>query len=624
MRRKRQTGNDLAVNLFPFLAVLICTMGVLIVMLVMAVKSSQVRAAEVQDEHRQGIAGQREALLDQLDLEQFRVDEIQAMRPGLQQRLSEQRDRRSHLEDETRRLRNEVKELLEQWEQTQADSEFVSVSSDDQLDEIRSLELLVDQREQQLDEMRQQVAGRPMLYSIVPTKSASGTSRRPIYVECRPDGLFLRPSGIHIALDQFTIPVVAGNPLDAALLASREHWNRYDAAGTQGNPYPLLVVRPGGAPAYAVARRAMKSWDEEFGYELIESTRQIDWGNAEPALTNSLIQAIEDAAIRQQRLVATRQVQWIGEEHLGISGQSGRGTSHLGSRGGNANNSFASQGTASAEYGGDQHATGNGADQTDAGGQGNQLAVGQQFASAARDGDRNLTTGSSRDLDSPLSEFGGSGASSMASGSDELNGRPGTGQSMTQRSGSETAQRDSQYAAHQSDSSEEGNSGSPASGNSPGRAQAAGNAQSRSGNAGGMNAGNPPSQVASAMAQSMAHVTPLSETRGQDWALPTRTQGATAYRRPIRIDCIGSEFVLYNTDPARRPVRVPAAATLDESVDALIHQIWNQIEDWGMAEAGGYWKPVLRLSANEQGARRAAELTRKLDGSGIEIERQLR
>ena len=40
-----------------------------------------------------------------------------------------------------------------------------------------------------------------------------------------------------------------------------------------GEPYPLLVVRPGGVVAYGAARAALKAWDDEFGYELI-SRRQ--------------------------------------------------------------------------------------------------------------------------------------------------------------------------------------------------------------------------------------------------------------------------------------------------------------------------------------------------------------
>ena len=46
MSRLRKNLNQPSVSLFPFLAVLICTLGVLIVMLVLAVKSAEVAKEE--------------------------------------------------------------------------------------------------------------------------------------------------------------------------------------------------------------------------------------------------------------------------------------------------------------------------------------------------------------------------------------------------------------------------------------------------------------------------------------------------------------------------------------------------------------------------------------------------
>lgn len=599
MKRKRQSGASLAVNLFPFLAVLICTMGVLIVMLVMAVNSSQVRAADARDEHHQKVAEKREELLDQLDLEQFRVDEIEAMRPDLVDRLGRQRSRRSHLEDESRRLRREAVRLQQQWAQTSEDLSLAADSHNSRSAKIRSLESLLQQRKTDLAETREQVAGRPLLYSIIPTESAGGTARRPIYVECRPDGLFLQPAGIRIGLDEFTIPVVAGNPLDAALLATREHWNRYDAAGIHGDPYPLLVVRPGGATAYGIARRAMKSWDDEFGYELVENTRQIDWGIPEPELSVTLKQALRDAAVRQQRLVAMRQVRWLGNEQFSATGRAGNGSRN--------------RGFGRAETGSDGSGDG---DSKDYG----YRAGSDHYGGSAIAGPNGDDSGSFEELSG--SEFNAlpSSIGNRSTGNREL-----TTGTQQQRLGHGTGQSSDRVIV--SEGNEIGGmNGTTAEGPfSVGSPDA--NIPQNSGGAGNSNGSNmtqSDSAVDDAMSQSLAQISPLSETRGQDWALPTRTQGATAYRRPIRIECSGSEFTIYNSDPARPPVRVPLGQTLDQSVDALIHQIWNQIEEWGMAEAGGYWKPVLRISADRQGSLRAAELARKLDGSGIEIKRQRR
>ena len=76
MSRNRRQVNQFAVSLFPFLAVLICTMGVLIIMLVLAVKSAEVNAQQVRDDYEQEVDQQRLAILDKLDLEQLRAEKL--------------------------------------------------------------------------------------------------------------------------------------------------------------------------------------------------------------------------------------------------------------------------------------------------------------------------------------------------------------------------------------------------------------------------------------------------------------------------------------------------------------------------------------------------------------------
>ena len=48
MKRLKRPKSGISVSLFPFLAVLICTMGVLIVLLVIAVKAADQHAARNQ------------------------------------------------------------------------------------------------------------------------------------------------------------------------------------------------------------------------------------------------------------------------------------------------------------------------------------------------------------------------------------------------------------------------------------------------------------------------------------------------------------------------------------------------------------------------------------------------
>ncbi len=561
MRRRRSATASLAVSLFPFLAVLICTMGVLIVMLVLAVKSSTVKAREHRQQHEEKLHAQREAMLDQLDLEEFRVRELATMRPEVEQRLTDQRLRRSHLEDEIRKLIEQADQIRRQMSQLGEDRDLAQSSRASDTEKIEELEKQIAERLVELDNLREEVAGRPQMYSIVPTRTAGGTLQRPIYVECTPAGLYLRPSGIHITLAEFTRPVLPGNPLDAALLATREYWNKYEAGTGEGEPYPLLVVRPGGATAYALARRAMQSWDEEFGYELVEASKQLDWGTVDENLNQAVQKAISLAKQEQQHHVAYGRAQWMFDPAggNGIDGRSGYPGTEPGGSGPGTTGTAGSDGT----------------------GQFTQSGTGDGTTGEQGDAGAGEDPGSGFDSADNSGQFAAGGGEWQASGDGDMSGGD-----LEQQTAS-------------------GNGAFQPSSSNPLRY--------------GQNPMGDPAALSGGMSGASSS---LAQQRGSNWALPTRTPGATPYRRPIRVECAASHYLVYPGDPEKSPARVAIEGRVDPAIDQLVNQIWKQIEGWGMAEIGGYWKPVLRIStASGEGVRRAEELERKLEGSGIEIER---
>ncbi len=580
MRKNRRQATGLAVSLFPFLAVLICTMGMLIVMLVLAVKSSAVKADAAQKQHADEVQQQRDELTLQLELEELRVREIAKLRPGMQDRLEKEKLRRSHMDDEIRKLVQDAKWISEQFQQLADDDQFVLDVNQREADKIDELANAISQRRLELQDLREEVAGRPLLYSIVPTRSKSGTLRRPIYVECTPTGIELQPSGIKIGLDEFTKPIIAGNPLDAALLATREYWNKFEAGSSEGEPYPLIVVRPGGATAYAVARRAMASWDDEFGYELVEAEKQLDWGESDLNLKETLTQSIQIAMQRQSQSVASGKVQWID----GRRGQSPR-------LAGGYRQAYGGQGSARSSTTSNSARSGN--SNSAVTGNGQWANQSQAPGSDADFGDFDTSTPDS------LSRFA----------QEEAERRAGTSNSGNPlRSGNESSQ-------NRQPSGQSQQSGDRSASFAPSGATEASDTSASS-------VGNLDSDPSSLSRPSTGAVTSLAEQRGENWALPTRTPGATAYRRPIRVECNENHYLIYNSDPQRGPVRVDIDTSMEVSIDEIVNQVWKQIEDWGIAEIGGFWKPVLRLSAESRtGAVRADELAGKLKNSGIEIER---
>ena len=87
MKRGRNQKNHYSVTLFPFLAVLICTMGILVVLLVVAVRAADFDAQKATEESRAKYQGKVDAVQDAIDEEAFRVSGLKDFRPDLVKRL---------------------------------------------------------------------------------------------------------------------------------------------------------------------------------------------------------------------------------------------------------------------------------------------------------------------------------------------------------------------------------------------------------------------------------------------------------------------------------------------------------------------------------------------------------
>ena len=98
MKRGRNDSKQYAVTLFPFLAVLICTMGILVVLLVVAVQAADVDAREKVQASRAEYQSKIDAVQDSIDTEAFRVSGLTEFRPDLVKRLQDARARRAHVQ----------------------------------------------------------------------------------------------------------------------------------------------------------------------------------------------------------------------------------------------------------------------------------------------------------------------------------------------------------------------------------------------------------------------------------------------------------------------------------------------------------------------------------------------
>jgi hypothetical protein len=326
-RKKKTTGEDVA--LFPFLAVLICTMGSLIVLLVVLVQQARVYAeSQVADDasaHQQRI----DELNEQKKIHDARLETLTPIYDKSLRQLDEKRLELGHLEDHITRLEARWKTLGHLAKQTRdlsqqdsSDHEF----ADEQLAIIRE-EMAANRR--LIESLEGRLARRKRSFAIIPYDGANGTRRRPIFVECTGDEIILHPEGVKMSLDDFSGPVGfgPGNVLASALRTVREHY----AKTTGGEAYPLLVIRPSGVEAYAAARHAMTSWQDEFGYELVSADKNLKYPPPDAMLADKIHEAVERARNRQELLAAAmpggfsgRQARYVVKRRGGLQRIDGR------------------------------------------------------------------------------------------------------------------------------------------------------------------------------------------------------------------------------------------------------------------------------------------------------------
>lgn len=547
MTRRRFRKQAVSPSLFPFLAVLVCTMGALIVLLVLVVQQARVYATSVAEKR----AEDESALDEELQKKQLQQDDYEWQREVFEQQraeltanLSERRLELSHLEDHIRRMEEKWKQLRAQAEEIQKLGNEKHAGSEQAAEELKHLRAAIDAASRRLDAARKDAATRPQTFAIVPYDGVNGTKRRPIYIECSEEGITIQPEGIVLRRGDLEGPLGPGNPLDAALRATREHWARQGDIGTNGEPYPLLIVRPNGTLAYNYAREALKAWDDEFGYELIDAEMQLEYPNRDSELRELLQRTVQQARERQAILIAAMPSQY-------------------------EQNSVASGYVATPTRGGFQPL----------GGTGGTGGTASGFGQAGQGGGEGAD---SRYGEASFREAGqGSGSNEMAASG------PANGSSSNQSS--------------QGDGGQE---------STPGSSTQAANGQ---GSSGGANSG---ANSAGKASSSMAN-------RGANWAVPKATAGATAYQIPVRVVCQFDRLTIVpRPSDNARPIDVPAADPLSQSIDQFVGLMWKQIEQWDAAPLGGYWQPVLEVYVHPGAEGRFVELKSLLSGSGIQVQRQ--
>jgi hypothetical protein len=601
-------------TLFPFLAVLICTMGSLIVLLVVMVQQAKASAVDVsrqrtaqQAQQQQQRTQQQEQLQREQEDLQWQLHILRGSRAQTAEQLEDRRRELSHLEDVIRDLEQQLKLVVAEAEQMKQHHPLDRDSLADAQQRIEQLKREIDQTRQEIEATRLRLETQEVSYAIVPYEGPHGTHRRPIFVECLEDRIVLQPEGIELLSEDFREPITDDNPLASALRAKREYLADV-LREEDDHPYPLLVVRPEGARAYAAARAAMKSWQAEFGYELVDAALPLEYPVADPALTALMRRAVDQARARRKYL------QSIAPARFGRPDSVLR-PSH---QGGFERQPAASSGPAPASLG-----------EPDA------------FAQSDRITDETDAAGGTDNWSGigPEPEVGGAGESeswaadraSSALASGNPLGNPSATADSFSNEATATGGRQTDFPSDGSGAGQPGSQGAPAA--TRANAQVSGSPKGPTspsavaGSGGPMSVGGSealgPGAGGALPSPSFSAAGNLSETRGRDWALPENALGATGITRPIRIACHSDRLVLLPEDRAKEKLEVlRVEGQLQDQVDELVSRVWQRVETWGIAGPGMYWKPVLVAEVAPSGEQRYVELARLLHDSGITVKRK--
>ncbi len=278
-------------------------MGSLVLLLVVIAKQARLQAFEMGTPDRKKV---RKEISDELEAARLLAAEFDASREATGADLEDARFKLGQIEDHSGELRRQLESLETAWRQLDQLESGKKSTQQGAESELATLAIKIGQLEREVELARNEAAQRSAAYAIVPYEGPHGTRRRPIYIECRSDGLVLQPEGVYFGLEDFEGPLDAGNPLDVALRAVREYLTAQQSqrGSEESEPYPLMLVRPSGIAYFYAGRAAMKSWGTEFGYELVGEDWDLDYPRPDPALQRAIAEAVEPARVRQQRLIA--------------------------------------------------------------------------------------------------------------------------------------------------------------------------------------------------------------------------------------------------------------------------------------------------------------------------------
>lgn len=347
---RRRPNSHSPISLFPFLDTLVCTMGSLILMLLAVMPKIRERAEARQLERAADAIsvasaeppvadadlGDPAAIPDAAppagpdpeELERQRAQR-QLRREAWQKALADSRAELADKTEQLRKLQHRVKEArtwVEEANDQVLKAQLQGQSAEQTRRALSEAEARLRKEETQLAqriaETRRQIdlanrrqASGANEYALIPYDGASGTVRRPIYVECSAKGFRFVAENENLSLQDMAGFTNTFNPLLSGTQALFRYWaqRRRRSRGSEPEPYVLLLVRPGGIAAYYLARSRLSALGANFGYELVDEDFRISAPESDQVARSTLRDAIEmtlDAREKLSKALARRRNDW--------------------------------------------------------------------------------------------------------------------------------------------------------------------------------------------------------------------------------------------------------------------------------------------------------------------------
>ncbi len=343
MARKRSSTS---ISLFPFLAVLMCTMGALILLLLVTTRKIRhdqekqipifVEAAPEPTAPPEPVIIHREeelsklrqliaSLQQEIDVDAGKLKELRAEMDSKQQQLASLTTDHSNLESEIKVLEGrkatlEVAPLLKGAVDLNQQHETLLVQLSEATermvkkqqelaatsDRIGQRMLQLKERQSALIALRKQVVVAESTPStgtktLLEFSNPTGTTRTPIVIDVSDAGYEFLPTGVRITSRDMQGFPVNDNPLLSGVLAL--HRQR-SGDSLVSEPYVLLLVRPDGCLPFYAAQRILSEARVHFGYELLTFDRQVAVGEPDADEQRVVRESLLESLNRRQTLYA--------------------------------------------------------------------------------------------------------------------------------------------------------------------------------------------------------------------------------------------------------------------------------------------------------------------------------